>query len=619
MSKSQDTAYLFLLERVPNEIKTIILELLDFSDIKSLRLVSKALSPICNVILFRRMRLLLSYGQYPPPIPDPDIWPPLPAKPSFTIRKYEAFASFRQRDIFRDVQSLEILSYTPDAVRGCDGDVAIKHRMGVFVSTCNFQGYAREFHTEASVNELVDAMNSMTRLTSLYMHTDFLEYLEHGQLSLDFLASRVKSFKIVSKFNDGILPSTGFFLYLVTLEAHPVLLSKAKENGLVNLPNLKSLVVYGGRAKDSRRLLSSHAAPPPEAPLFNLNEFLAAQESPFTLVSLSLKTLGQTFLQQMITSPGEINSALITPYLSNLRRLYIDFDYINYSNMNSDHIWDVFRVNKVHLEDIRLMHISKQLISYLRSYRDTLKSVQIEVQASHPLGGFFKPARAMWQELGTIFWRDVIPAHSSTLHTLRAKPRHNRNYGYRELMQKGQLECYLPDSWSLANNPTAQEAIERCERLRDLAVFSIDNEDRPFEQVIWLMIKQPKLRRFTFYHDYCTEWEYPDGRTSNVFHSAARRLLQDALGWKGSEDVGILGGFRVRNPLEIELYPAGKLKTYFDWNRIAWMLVQVELDRKEPKDGERELDLDEGLIERVERLGSLRAFGHSVCVDNWSN
>ncbi|KAF3158807.1 hypothetical protein TWF751_001259 [Orbilia oligospora] len=618
MSKDRGTADSSLFGRAPTEIKTSIFELLDVSDIRSLRLVHKAFLPVCNDILFRHMRLLLIYED---PIYgarshnlDNGKWPPPTANPSVTIRKFEAFASFRQRNIFRHVQNLEILSYTPDAIRNAAGNVIIEHRMGVFVSRWMFQGsYNKQFYTDTSINELVNAMNSMTGLTSLYMHTDFLEYLEPGQLSLDFLSNRVKSFKIVSKSHDSIFPSSRFYSNLVTLEAHPVLLSKAKQNGLVNLPNLKNLVVYGGRAKESRQTLNgiTSTMPPLEPPPFNLDDFLAAQESPFALTSLSLKTLEQNLSRGMITYPENINSILCTPYLSNLRRLHIDFCHSDANAIDSDHIWNAFRVNNIHLEDLRLKHVSTQLISYLGSYRDTLKSLQVGLRVRHLLNRMLTPTE-YWntrQELGTIFWRDVIPAHSSTLRTLRTKPIYNSSHHVlRQTMRMGQNEGYYSaDVWSLANNPAAQKAIERCEQLKDLAVFSIDNGDRPFEQVIGLMLKHSKLHRFTFYNDYCTEWEYTIGWGSDEFYSGAQKLLQDALRWSGSEEIEINDGFRRKNPLEIELYPAGKLKTYFDWNRMAWMLVQVWFDRKEPKEGEIELDLDEGEADRAEKLFSASA------------
>ncbi|KAF3196896.1 hypothetical protein TWF679_003891 [Orbilia oligospora] len=434
------------------------------------------------------------YGARSPNLDDGK-WPPPTANPSVTIRKFEAFASFRQRNILCHVRNLEILSYTPDAIRNAAGDVIIEHRMGVFVSKWMFQGsYNKEFYTDTSINELVNAMKSMTGLTSLYMHTDFLKYLEAGQLSLDFLSNTVKSFKIVSKSHSYIFPSSRFYSNLVTLKAHPVLLSKARQNGLVNLPNLKNLVVYGGRPKGSRQTLNgiTSTMPPLEPPPFNLEDFLAAQESPFALTSLSLKTLEQNFPWGIIAYPENINSILFTPYLSNLRRLHID-SFRSDAKIDPDHIWNVFRVNNIHLEDLRLKHVSTQLISYLGSYRDTLKSLQIGLRVRHLLN---------------------------------------------------------------PNNPAAQKAIEGCEQLEVLAVFSIDNGDRPFEQVIGIMLKHPKLHRFTFYNDYCTGWEYPAAWGSDEFYSGAHKLLQDALKWSGSEEIEINDGFRRKNPLEIELYPA---------------------------------------------------------------
>ncbi|EGX49264.1 hypothetical protein AOL_s00078g297 [Orbilia oligospora ATCC 24927] len=559
---------------------------------------------------------------------DGEKWPPPPptANPSVTIRKFEAFAAFRQRNIFCHVQNLEILSYTPDAILNAAGNVIIEHRMGVFVSRWMFEGsYNKQFYTDTSINELVNAMNSMTGLTSLYMHTDFLNYLEPGQLSLDFLSDRVKSFKIVSESHDSIFPSSRFYSNLVTLEAHPVLLLNAKQNGLVNLPNLKNLVVYGGRAKESLQTTLKSitcTVPPLEPPLFDLNGFLAAQESPFALTSLSLKTLEQDLSRGVIAYPENINSILCTPYLSNLRRLHIDFFRSDANAIDSDRIWNVFRVNNIHLEDLRLKHVSTQLILYLGSYRDTLKSLQVGLRARHLLNRMLTPTD-YWntrQELGTMFWRDVIPAHSSTLRTLRTKPIYNAlHHVLRQTMRKGQNKGhYSADVWSLANNPVARKAIERCEQLEDLAVFSIDNGDQPFEQVIGLMLQHSKLHRFTFYNDYCTEWAYAIGWGSDEFHSGAQKLLQDALKWSGSEEIEINNGFRRKNPLEIELYPAGKLKTYFDWNRMAWMLVQVWFDRKEPKEGEIELDLDEGEADRAEKLFSAPSAGW-VCRDPMVN
>ncbi|KAF3203012.1 hypothetical protein TWF106_002090 [Orbilia oligospora] len=573
------------------------------------------------------MRLLLiyedpMYGARSPNLDDGK-WPPPTANPSVTIRKFEAFASFRQRNILCHVRNLEILSYTPDAIRNAAGDVIIEHRMGVFVSKWMFQGsYNKEFYTDTSINELVNAMKSMTGLTSLYMHTDFLKYLEAGQLSLDFLSNTVKSFKIVSKSHSYIFPSSRFYSNLVTLKAHPVLLSKARQNGLVNLPNLKNLVVYGGRPKGSRQTLNgiTSTMPPLEPPPFNLEDFLAAQESPFALTSLSLKTLEQNFPWGIIAYPENINSILFTPYLSNLRRLHID-SFRSDAKIDPDHIWNVFRVNNIHLEDLRLKHVSTQLISYLGSYRDTLKSLQIGLRVRHLLNRMLTPTDSWnnWQQLGTRFWRDVISAHSSTLRTLRTKPiYYSSHHVLRQTIRTGQNGGYYsPDVWSLANNPAAQKAIEGCEQLEVLAVFSIDNGDRPFEQVIGIMLKHPKLHRFTFYNDYCTGWEYPAAWGSDEFYSGAHKLLQDALKWSGSEEIEINDGFRRKNPLEIELYPAGKLKTYFDWNRMAWMLVQVWFDRKEPKEGEIELDLDEEEIDRAEKLFSASA--GSVCRDPLAN
>ncbi|KAK6514873.1 hypothetical protein TWF506_007236 [Arthrobotrys conoides] len=615
MSESQDTVDSSLFRRAPTEIKTSILELLDFSDIKSLRLVNKAFSPACNDILFRHVRLLLIAERYAAPLIVQGIWPTPTIKPSVTIKKFEAFTSFRQRNLFCHVQNLEILAYSPDAVRGQDGNVTIEHRRGVFVSRLGVQGYARPIYTETSINDLVNALNSMTRLTSLYMHMDFLKHLEDGQLSLNFLANRVKSFKIIAKVDNGILPSARFFSNLVTLEAHPVLLLKAGEHGLVNLPNLKSLIVYGGRGKYSGWNIRRGFMSPPENPPFDINEFLAAQESPFSLTSLSLKTLEQNLSQNMIAFPEKINPTLISPYLSNLRRLHIDFDHSDFNNMDSDHIWNVFKVNNIHLEDVSLGHVSKQLISYLGSYRDTLKSVQLKIQVRHPLHGMSTPMNVwvMRQDLGAVFWRDVVPAHSSTLHTLRTKPTHNPYQELRDWMQSRPLEPYLPDLWSPVNNPAAQQAIEKCERLRELAVFAIDNENQPFEQVIWLMLRQPKLRRFTFYNNYTTEWVHTEELKSNEFYLAANKLLRDALDWSGSNEIEINGGFRLQNPLEIELYPAGKLKTYFDWNRQAWMLAQVKFDREQPKEEQMELELDEGEVERILRTSSRAAGWVCAC------
>ncbi|KAF3312061.1 hypothetical protein TWF173_007555 [Orbilia oligospora] len=552
---------------------------------------------------------------------DGEKWPPPPptANPSVTIRKFEAFAAFRQRNIFCHVQNLEILSYTPDAILNAAGNVIIEHRMGVFVSRWMFEGnYNKQLYTDTSINELVNAMNSMTGLTSLYMHTDFLNYLEPGQLSLDFLSDRVKSFKIVSESHDSIFPSSRFYSNLVTLEAHHVLLLNAKQNGLVNLPNLKNLVVHGGRAKEYLQTTLKSitcTVPPLKPPLFDLNGFLAAQESPFALTSLSLKTLEQDLSRGVIAYPENINSILCTPYLSNLRRLHIDFFRSDANAIDSDRIWNVFRVNNIHLEDLRLKHVSTQLISYLGSYRDTLKSLQVGLRARHLLNRMLTPTD-YWntrQELGIMFWRDVIPAHSSTLRTLRTKPIYSTfHHVLRQTMRKGQNKGhYSADVWSLANNPVARKAIERCEQLEDLAVFSIDNGDQPFEQVIGLMLQHSKLHRFTFYNDYCTEWTYAIGWGSDEFYSGAQKLLQDALKWSGSEEIEINNGFRRKNPLEIELYPAGKLKTYFDWNRMAWMLVQVWFDRKEPKEGEIELDLDEGEADRAEKLFS------ASCSSGW--
>ncbi|KAK6498461.1 hypothetical protein TWF481_011052 [Arthrobotrys musiformis] len=619
-----------LFVRAPNEIKRSILELpgISFSDLKSLRLAHKAFLPLCDEILFRRIRLHLVYDAqlYPPNNEDEGVWPPPPSssEPSVTIRSFQALASFGQRDIFWNVRDLEILSYTPDARRRGDGDVIIEHRMGISVYTGSVSRYTygEQFHTQASIDELVNAMDAMKRLNSLYMHIDFLKYLENGQLSLDFLAGRVKSFKMIAPSANGILPSPKFFSNLATLEAHPILLSEAKENGLVNLPNLKDLIVYGGRlgGLDRRRPLFDHSIKLAlEKPPFDLNKFLGAQESPFTLASLSLKTLEQyLIIEKMIAFPEWINPLLVSPYLSNLRRLHIDFEHSDFKNKSWDHIWNIFKVYNIHLEDIRLQHISRQLISYLGSYRDTLKSVQIGVQVGHPLHSSFARSRdwGIYQELAAIFWRHVIPAHSRTLQTLRTKPRHNRQVGLRDLgWPRPTLEGCPLDLWSPANNPTAQQAIRRCEQLRDLAVFAVDNGDldRPFEQLVSLMLKQPKLRKFTFYNDYCSKWEpydeppryYANDRISHGFYSEAHKLLQGALGWSLREEIEILDGFRRRNPLDIAFYPAGRLKTYFDWNHMAWMLEQVKFDRGEPKEGEMELNLDEGEAERFRRLRPL--------------
>ncbi|KAK6356191.1 hypothetical protein TWF718_000563 [Orbilia javanica] len=266
-------------------------------------------------------------------------------------------------------------------------------------------------------------------------------------------------------------------------------------------PNLRSLTFMGRQAPCSGVAGPSHSR-------FSIIEFLEGQEVAFNLHTLEIGDL----------AIKSFPDGLVPRFLSKLHTLSTDLTEptgSTYPGSNAEYwafafpkptntIWDSLLRHSVALRFLTVGSQSEPLLKYLISSPHPLDRVDIKIQQFSCMYGQGSTEKACFAEHAaverfmTMFWREAIPVHKSTLRELGIRiPNDHRVYGVGAYPFENLAAISLNklDPWGFTDD--AKIALKGCQRLESLHMGT--NNIAGLKDAIDIALEGvPPLRKFKF-------------------------------------------------------------------------------------------------------------------------